>query len=119
MKRGFYEKAVTQFTKLVEKCLNYPEAYYFRGLSYYEKGDFDNAISDTSKAIEMKPDYAEAYFDRARYLTGVSITRRLAITVSHLSFILTMQSLIMAAEPLMQEKAILTVQLPISTKRSN
>ena len=68
LRRRFYEKAIAQLTKVIEKDLNNSEAYYLRGLSHYEKADFEIAISDITKAIEMRPNYAEAYFDRARFI---------------------------------------------------
>ena len=37
------------------------EAYSFRGLAHYDKGDLDRSIADYDKAIQLKPDFAEAY----------------------------------------------------------
>ena len=41
------------------------EAFYYKGIMYYQIGDYDEAIKDYSGAIELKPDYAYAYNDRA------------------------------------------------------
>ncbi len=44
----------------------YTDVYYFRGISYGEKGQYDKAISDCSTAIEINPRYAEAYLNQER-----------------------------------------------------
>ena len=85
--KGQYDKAISDFTKSLEKHPS-AEAYYRRGgvyagkalsehnkgqeinpenaEAYYRKEDayFDKAISDFNKAIELNPKLAEAYYRR-------------------------------------------------------
>ncbi len=58
------DKAIADFTKAIEKNPRFAEAYYFRGLVYYDKGQYDKAISDFTKAIEINARGAEAYSKR-------------------------------------------------------
>ncbi len=41
-----------------------PEAFFSRGLCYFNEGDLDRAIADFTEAIRLKPDMAVAYFNR-------------------------------------------------------
>jgi tetratricopeptide (TPR) repeat protein len=40
------------------------EAYYNRGVAYYDKGLYRQAIADFDKAIRLSPGYAKAYYSR-------------------------------------------------------
>jgi lipoprotein NlpI len=44
----------------------YPEAYYWRGITWKDKGDFDRAIADFSEAIRIDADHSNAYDHRGR-----------------------------------------------------
>lgn len=61
---GFYDKAVSDYTKSIELK---PEGikYYQRGRAFEQGGKYDSAISDFSKATELMPRYARAYTSRA------------------------------------------------------
>jgi len=50
--------------KEAEKIENNAQAYYNRGLVYYEEDQYDEAISNYTKAIEINPRYAAAYYYR-------------------------------------------------------
>ena len=52
-----FDGAINDFTKVIEmngKDLEF--CYYFRGMSYYRKGNSNQAIDDLSKAIAIKPE---------------------------------------------------------------
>jgi tetratricopeptide (TPR) repeat protein len=43
---------------------SYPEAYFERGMCYYQKEEDARAISDFTRSLELKSDNAEAYYFR-------------------------------------------------------
>ncbi len=57
LKAGIFLPALTG-------CNRKANAYNYRGLAYYEKGDYDRAISDYTEIIRLDPNDAEAYFFR-------------------------------------------------------
>ena len=59
-----HENAIKHYTKAIELKPDFPEAYYNRGATYYDKGDYNRAIEDYNKAIEIQPDDAQAYSNR-------------------------------------------------------
>lgn len=61
IRAGDYAGAVTNFTKAIETCSNYAEAYSFRARARYDLEDYHGAIADADKAIELNPDYEPAY----------------------------------------------------------
>ncbi len=46
-----YAEAVIHYTKVIEFDPNFPEAYFNRGVAYYEIKEFDSAIADFTKFI--------------------------------------------------------------------
>ncbi len=64
MKRGLYDRAISDFNKALEIDPEHAMAYNNRGNAYSAKGFFDLAISDFNKAIEINPRYADAYNNR-------------------------------------------------------
>jgi len=71
-----FEKAIEGYTEALKihemskvNPSDLPEVYYYRGESWYGKGNLDNAISDYTKAIQKKPDYDKAIFRRADRLS--------------------------------------------------
>jgi tetratricopeptide (TPR) repeat protein len=60
-KIGDYAGAITNFTRAIEACSNYAEAYSFRAKAKYNLEDFRGAIADANKAIELKPEWEPAY----------------------------------------------------------
>ena len=56
-----YDDAINAFTEALEINPRYAEAYFFRGGTWYRKGDYDRAIADFTKALEINPGYAKAY----------------------------------------------------------
>ncbi len=62
--QGAYDKAVAEYTKVLEIDPTYALAYYHRGNAKYKKGEFSQAIADYSKALELRPQDATIYFLR-------------------------------------------------------
>ena len=62
-------KAIENYNKAVRIKPNVGDlegdAYYHRGLLYWEKGDVDQAIADYSEALKYDPRYAVVYKNRA------------------------------------------------------
>lgn len=61
-----YDKAIVDYTKVIDVNPNSELAYYNRGIAWIAKKEYDNAITDYDKVIELNPnDYAIAYLNRA------------------------------------------------------
>ena len=56
---GEYEKAISDYTKVIELNPEYATAYYYRGICYRKLGEYNKTISDYTEAIELDPDYAQ------------------------------------------------------------
>jgi len=52
-KNDNYATAIACFSKLIP--LNDPDAYYYRGLTYFEMGEYDKTISDINESIVRFP----------------------------------------------------------------
>ncbi len=50
-----YDKAIEYLTKAIEVDDHFKEAYYFRGIAYYENDNSEQAIKDYDRAIELDP----------------------------------------------------------------
>lgn len=59
-----FENAIADFSKAIELMPKFPEAYHYRGLAYFLKGNFDNAIADLNEVTRLNPNCAEAYHRR-------------------------------------------------------
>ncbi len=64
-KEGKYDKAISEFNKVIAINSNDFEAYNWRSGAYFEKGNTEQALSDLSKAIAINPTYRTAYLNRA------------------------------------------------------
>ena len=62
--KGEYDKAITDYTKVIDIKPDYAIAYNNRGIAYYHKGDYDKAMADFNKAINLKLDYESGYNNR-------------------------------------------------------
>ena len=51
--KGEYDRAITDFTSLINMNPDSGEAYYSRGEVYTDKGDYDKAIADFTRDIEL------------------------------------------------------------------
>jgi tetratricopeptide (TPR) repeat protein len=59
--KGEWDKAIAEYTRMLEINPDYAWAYNNRGGAYLCKGEYDKAIEDCTKAIRLKPDFAEFY----------------------------------------------------------
>jgi tetratricopeptide (TPR) repeat protein len=64
IKKGDYDRAISDFNKAIRLDPQYVAAYYNRGFAYSEKGDYDRAIADHSEATRLDPQLGIAYFGR-------------------------------------------------------
>ena len=62
--KGDYDRALQDYTKVIQLNPDDASAYNNRGGAYYLKEEYKPAIVDFTKAIQLKPDYAEAYNNR-------------------------------------------------------
>ena len=58
------DKAIANYTKAIEIYPEFANAYYNRGMAWYDKGDYDKAIADYTKALEIDRKLANAYNNR-------------------------------------------------------
>jgi lipoprotein NlpI len=59
--KGDFESAIGDFTKTIELKPDYPEAYYYRGISYANKDEVGPAMDDFQMATKLKPDFIAAH----------------------------------------------------------
>jgi len=58
------DKAIADFSRVIDLDKNNPRAYYYRGMANTQKKDFKKAVEDFSRAIELKPDDGSSLFAR-------------------------------------------------------
>jgi len=61
---GNYELAVKDFTKAISLKPNYPEAFYNRGIVYFEIKQPEKGFKDFDKAISLNPENGIFWFQR-------------------------------------------------------
>ncbi|KJU83981.1 TPR domain protein [Candidatus Magnetobacterium bavaricum] len=61
-KKGDYDMAIADFTKVIEITPRHAEAYTARGTAWRKKKDFDRAIADYNKSVDINPRYSLAYY---------------------------------------------------------
>ena len=59
-----HDKAIADYTEAIRLNPKDADAYYNRGLAYWNKGKFDKAIAEYTEAIRLNPKLAEAYYSR-------------------------------------------------------
>ena len=62
--QGDYQGAIAEFTAVIRRYPQEPEAYYNRGIARSKIGDRQGAMTDYSQAILLNPNFAEAYAER-------------------------------------------------------
>ncbi|KPK97248.1 MAG: hypothetical protein AMJ95_10125 [Omnitrophica WOR_2 bacterium SM23_72] len=74
--KGDFERAISDYNKLLEIDSNPFDAYSNRGLAYQNKGDFDRAIFEYNKALEISQGDAAIYTNRGNvYLSKRDLNR--------------------------------------------
>jgi tetratricopeptide (TPR) repeat protein len=63
--RNDWDRAITEFTRVIRIEPRYAMAYNNRGAAYNGKSDWDRAIADFTEAIRLDPNYAAPYRHRA------------------------------------------------------
>jgi tetratricopeptide (TPR) repeat protein len=58
-KKGNLDRAIADYSKVIEIDPKYAPAYAKRGAAYEKKRDHDRAIADFNKAIEINSKYAQ------------------------------------------------------------
>ena len=58
-----YDRAIENYTKVIELNPDYADAYYNRGAVYRDKGEVDRAIADHNRAIQLNPGYADVSYN--------------------------------------------------------
>jgi tetratricopeptide (TPR) repeat protein len=71
-KRGDFERAIADYSQLIQFYPKNMYAYLCRGLSYFRSGNLDRAIADFTQTIQLNPNNYHAYYDRgvAHYHSG-------------------------------------------------
>jgi EAL domain-containing protein (putative c-di-GMP-specific phosphodiesterase class I) len=63
--KGDYDKAILEFTKVVEVDTENADAYFYRSFSYCQEGVTVVALKDLQAVMRINPDYPEEQFLRA------------------------------------------------------
>jgi tetratricopeptide (TPR) repeat protein len=58
------QKAIADFTRVLELKPSYAEAYLQRGIAYTESGKYEDALTDLNKALDLNPRLEDAYIQR-------------------------------------------------------
>lgn len=65
LKKGDYEKGISDLSNTIDIDPKFAGAYYHRGNALADTGDYDKAISDYTKAIEINSKDGHSYYNRA------------------------------------------------------
>lgn len=63
---GHFQKAISDFSIVIEKSPEYVDAYIYRAFIYFKLKRFKKALKDETIAIQLAPDYHLPYCNRAR-----------------------------------------------------
>ena len=70
---GLYDKAISEFTKALEKDGSNVLAYVWRAHSYFELGDYRSALKDSSVALAYDPDNDYLNLRRMRGISQIHL----------------------------------------------
>jgi len=59
------EDAIASYTDIIESNPNFSEAYFNRGLAYYNSKQYQSAMADYNRALAIDSSRADAWFNRA------------------------------------------------------
>ena len=54
-RKGSYDQAIDDFNQALEIDSFYADAYYNRGITWFDKGNLQQALADIEKALNLKP----------------------------------------------------------------
>jgi len=66
LKEGSYDKAIADYSRLIQLSPNTASAYANRGFAHLKQKNYAKAISDLNQAILLDPRLADAYHDRGQ-----------------------------------------------------
>lgn len=64
-RNGVYERAIADYTTAIELDAACADAWFNRGISWYEVGDYEQSISDLTEAIRINPEDDNYYSRRS------------------------------------------------------
>jgi tetratricopeptide (TPR) repeat protein len=59
------DSSIARYTGVIRLKADYAEAYFNRGIVWYDEFEYDRAIEDYTRAIRINQNYAKAYNYRA------------------------------------------------------
>jgi tetratricopeptide (TPR) repeat protein len=62
-----FDDAIARFTEVMREI---SDAFFYRAIAYFERGDYEKALEDLDKFLELNPDHASAWDNR-----GVTLER--------------------------------------------
>ena len=75
---GRYDRAIGDYTKVIQFKSDFACAWCMRGFSYRKQGQLNKAVADLTEAIRVKADMCNAYLEAARLFKRLAITTRLS-----------------------------------------
>ena len=66
--KGDFDKAINDYSKVIEIKSTFPPIYNNRGIVYNDMGEYDKAINDYNIAIKLNSKFADAYYNRGNTL---------------------------------------------------
>jgi len=71
-----YGRAISDYTRAIERSPRSPEIYYNRAITHEKAGKFIKAIEDYTNAVSVDPQYGKAYCNRASLLWSQGETKQ-------------------------------------------